>query len=97
MDHNTADVITFAMVGGTIITSVLIISLAVTRRRSRGADPSAIQLIAERLDRIEQAVDTIAIEVERVSEGQRFTSKLLADRAGETLQPKSAPKVVTPH
>ena len=32
-----------------------------------------------RLERIEQAVDAIAIEVERVSEGQRFVTKLLSD------------------
>jgi len=40
---------------------------------SRGAD--------ERLERIENAVDAIALEMERVSEGQRFTTKLLAERA----------------
>jgi hypothetical protein len=33
----------------------------------------------ERLERIEQAVDAIALEVERISEGQRFTAKLLAE------------------
>lgn len=37
----------------------------------------------ERLARIEQAVDAIAIEVERISEGQRFVTKVLADRGGE--------------
>ena len=35
--------------------------------------------VEERLTRIEQAVDAIAVEVERISEGQRFTTKLLAD------------------
>lgn len=94
MDHNTAEVITFALVGGTIITSVLIIAIALTRRRPRAVDSSAIQHIAERLDRIEQAVDTIAVEVERVSEGQRFTAKLLA---GEPLPARAAAKIVTPH
>ena len=39
--------------------------------------------VEERLARIEQAVETIAIEVERVSEGQRFTTKLLAERADD--------------
>jgi hypothetical protein len=34
---------------------------------------------AERLARLEQSVDTIAIEVERISEGQRFVTKLLAE------------------
>jgi hypothetical protein len=36
----------------------------------------------ERLSRIEQAVDAIAIEVERISEAQRFTTKLLAEKNG---------------
>jgi hypothetical protein len=34
-----------------------------------------------RIERIEQAVDSIAIEMERVSEGQRFVTKLLSERA----------------
>jgi hypothetical protein len=36
-----------------------------------------------RLERIEQAVDSVAIEVERISEGQRFTTKLLSDRGAD--------------
>jgi hypothetical protein len=36
---------------------------------------------AERLQRIEQAVDAMAIEIERISEGQRFTTRLLSTRA----------------
>jgi hypothetical protein len=40
--------------------------------------PSAIE---GRLERIEQAVDSIAVEVERISEGQRFTAKLLSERS----------------
>jgi hypothetical protein len=34
---------------------------------------------ADRMERLEQAVESIAIEVERVSEGQRFVTKLLAE------------------
>jgi hypothetical protein len=44
--------------------------------------------IAARLERIEQAVDAVAIEVERISEGQRFTTKLLSERAGEAGEPR---------
>jgi len=39
----------------------------------------------ERMTRLEQAVESIALEVERISEGQRFTTKLLADRAQADL------------
>ena len=37
--------------------------------------------VGARLERMEQAIDAIAIEVERIAEGQRYTSKLLASRA----------------
>lgn len=35
---------------------------------------------ALRLERMEQAIDSIAIEIERVSEGQRFVTRLMSDR-----------------
>jgi hypothetical protein len=43
-----------------------------------------------RLRRLEQAVDAIAVEVERVGEGQRFVTKLLGDRAGVADQQRRA-------
>jgi hypothetical protein len=52
------------------------------RRLDRSAQPKTLSGIEDRLGRIEVAVDAIAVEVERISEGQRFTSKLLAERAG---------------
>ena len=36
--------------------------------------------VAQRLERIERAVESVALEVERISEGQRFVTKVLADR-----------------
>jgi hypothetical protein len=42
--------------------------------------------VAQRLTRMEQAMDAIAIEVERISEGQRFTTRLLAERAKEPAE-----------
>ena len=47
--------------------------------------PAVPAEVTARLERIEQAVDAVAIEVERISEGQRFTTKLLSDRASEGL------------
>jgi hypothetical protein len=35
---------------------------------------------AQRLARVEQAVDAIAVEVERIGEGQRFVTQLLAQK-----------------
>ena len=36
-----------------------------------------------RLERIEHAIDAMAVEVERISEGQRFVTQLLSDRSRE--------------
>jgi hypothetical protein len=33
-----------------------------------------------RLNRVEQIVEATAIEIERISEGQRFTTKLLSEK-----------------
>lgn len=65
-----------------IIFAVLMpMSIAFARRVWRGKPaPPADTTIAPRLDRIEHAIDAIAIEVERVSEGQRFVTKILAER-----------------
>jgi hypothetical protein len=57
---------------------------ALVRRWEREPlQPSVPPDVGARLERIEQAVDAVAIEIERISEGQRFTTKLLSDRAGE--------------
>ena len=47
--------------------------------------------VAARLERMEQAIDSIAVEVERISEGQRFTTKLLAERTAPQLDAGSPP------
>jgi hypothetical protein len=35
-----------------------------------------------RLENIERAIDVVAIEVERISEGQRFVTRIFAERSG---------------
>jgi hypothetical protein len=40
-----------------------------------------------RLERIEQAVDAVAIEVERIAEAQRFSARLLAEQQAKQLPP----------
>ena len=46
----------------------------------RGQRPPAVPAdVTTRLQRIEEAVEAVAIEVERISEGQRFTSRLMAE------------------
>jgi hypothetical protein len=73
-----------------IISVFLPLAIALGRilvRRTRPAAPDpAMREAAARLARLEQAVDAIAVEVERVSEGQRFVTRLLADSHQRTEQ-----------
>lgn len=53
------------------------------------------QLSAEttaRLERIEQAVEAVAIEVERIAEAQRFSAKLLAEQKQRLPSGSSSPQ-----
>lgn len=63
----------------TVVTIGRLIAKAIDRRG--GVAPKELATVAARLERIEQAIDAMAVEVERVSEGQRFTTKLLAERS----------------
>jgi hypothetical protein len=49
------------------------------KRTAQPAAPSLSGADAQRLERMEQAIDTIAIEIERISEGQRFVTQLMGD------------------
>jgi len=67
------------------IAVALPLAIAYARRIWRGKPSAATQpdVIAPRLDRLEQAVEAIAIEVERVAEGQRFVTKVFAERPAQ--------------
>jgi hypothetical protein len=76
--------------------ATLLLTIFITRRfmrrkyagipAGRNQQPNLIAS-NERLERIEQAVDTIAVEIERVSENQRFMTRLMTEtQLGETLK-----------
>ena len=79
-------IVLFIMMG---VTAVLWpVARAFARRMDREAVQPKIPLeLQGRLERMEQAIDSIAVEVERISEGQRFTTKLLSDRQ-QSLPPR---------
>ncbi len=57
---------------------------ALARRMTAKSEQLAQQLpddLAAKLQRIEQITEATQIEVERLAEGQRFTTKLLSERA----------------
>jgi hypothetical protein len=69
------------------------------QERMRHSPPEAFTALAQRLDRIENAVDTTALEVERIAEANRFMAKLLAERSAAPPPPPPArsERVITPH
>lgn len=73
------------VVGGLAIVSTAFVVLASVvmwyRTRMRGSSPAALPAdLVQRLNRMEVGIESVAVEVERISEGQRFTTRLLSDR-----------------
>jgi hypothetical protein len=54
---------------------------ALLNRRGATAQAALPRDTTERLARIEAAVEAMSVEVERISEGQRFVTKVLAERS----------------
>lgn len=81
------DVISFAVVATVsvfLLGAMALIGVWVVRSLRRKSAPPEIAnrlQIEERFDQIQQAVDAIAVEVERITEAQRFSAKLLAEQA----------------
>jgi hypothetical protein len=93
-------------IGGFIL--LIPIVLAFARRiwvRSRPRAASFDFDGSPRFQRMEQAIESIAIEVERIGEAQRFTTKLLSERAPEPAvgrippvqSARREPGTITPH
>jgi len=81
-----AFIITLPTIAVTIIT---VVTLYFRRARQ---EPSRLSAATdERLARIEQAVDSIAVEVERISEAQRFSARLLAEGRRPDALPARTP------
>jgi hypothetical protein len=79
----------FTMVAVIVVGSPL--ARAYARKLSnQSAQPAIPADMKQRLEHMEQAIDSIAVEVERISEGQRFTTKLLAERNPEAHAALSA-------
>jgi len=97
------DIVT-VYIGGVVLLLPLVLALS-RRLWVRSIRRESVDLEnSPRLQRIEQAVESIAIEVERIGEAQRFTTKLFAERQGDAasripvpVQPRREPGVITPH
>jgi hypothetical protein len=64
------------------------------RRRATASPAPVIDRVAEgrieaRFDRLDALGETMALEIERITEGQRFTTKLLSERAAHYAPPQT--------
>ena len=76
-----------------ITVAVIAIGVPLVRALGRrlGPAPAAVQIppqMTQQLERIEQAVEAMAIEVERISESQRFLTKLQSGNAEPAALPR---------
>lgn len=75
-----------------ITTGAVVIFMPIARAYARRMDRAAEQQLPEhvnaRLERMEQSLDAIAEQVERVAEGQRFTTRLLSEAAPRVAELK---------
>ena len=55
---------------------------------AQSKNPSVPLEVSSRLERMEQAIEAVAIEVERISEGQRFVTRLLSESRGLESTPR---------
>jgi hypothetical protein len=74
-----------AFILGAVISVFVLMPLAVgyARRLWKRSATAVMELpgeLSERLTRLEQAVDAVAVELERVGEGQRYVTNLFADQ-----------------
>jgi len=79
------DVLVFAGLMS-LLGTIAKIALSLINRRRGGVtagDPKVLDEISARLARLEQITESTAVEIERIGEGQRFTTKLLGDRVSE--------------
>ena len=85
------DVYSFAVVMCVIIGSIAslagigILTMRALNRTKRVASLPQ-QNYEDRFAQLQHSVDAIAVEVERIAEGQRFSTKLLADNARENAR-----------
>ena len=73
------------MVGGLVMICYPLARAWAKRIERNTSQPRIPDDLAERIARIEHAVESIAIEVERISEGQRFTTQLIAGEQSPRL------------
>lgn len=77
------------MIGGLVTEGIVLVLIGffawrVGMKRMRDQFERMLGAQTSQLDQLQQAVDTVAVEVERISEGQRYVAKVLAEGSPAT-------------
>ena len=93
-------ILTFAASMAALGCATAVILALIKRRSQKLPEPELRRMfgdISDRLSQLDGAIETMAVEVERVSEAQRFTAKVLAERHGPPAVPDKNRGTTTPH
>jgi hypothetical protein len=74
----------WVIAGMILVPSAFILSIGYARRlwkRGAAAVTAIPQDIYDRFTRVEQSIDSVAVEVERIGEGQRYLTRLMSEKA----------------
>lgn len=91
--------------GSLVLILLMVVGYPIARALARRIDrqtvaspPEALPQadVVARLERIEHAVETMAVEIERISEGQRFTNRLFSEQARGLGAGRGAPTAAEP-
>jgi hypothetical protein len=78
-----SDDVTAIVLLSIIATTIIVVLVArIFANRQRGESPAAVAALEERMARVEQAVEALAVDSNRLIDGQRHLSQLLTERSG---------------
>ena len=97
--NNLVVIFVFAGAMAALGCAMRIIFFVLNRRMPavKASSLATIEEMSQRLARMEQAIEATAVEVERISEAQRFATKLLVEKSNNGPAESSRSRVTTPH
>lgn len=98
--NDAAEVFTAISFFGAIVVAIRSFTGVWMKRLELRREIPPVATLANQLERIEAAIEVMAVEIERISEAQRFSARLLSERdparlPASAMTPES--RVVTPH
>lgn len=98
--HHVAEV--FFLTSGTLFLTTISFAALWVRARERAARAESylegVRMMGGRTESTNPALDAMAVEIERIGEGQRFLTRVMSEQAQRSgALPNRQPGIVTPH